>query len=590
MRRMLAPHSITRTFMTYLIFLSVLPLVIVGWTSYQTSRRTLEEESRQYTRELVTNQKEYLDLQIDQIESLLANISGVEEIRDTLESEDPQKNTYTELVTQARIGYILNGYSNLEGLVSIDIFTVNYVHYHVGDTLNVENIRQDVRNALFAKALDDDSFVVWAGIEDNVNANSTHKKVVTAIKTLNHINHATLQQEPIALFLVNYSAEDLHTHFSKTNLGEGAYLLVLDGENRYIYHPDPAQLGQTAPDELTSHLTDSSGSVTTSIAGESMAVNYTHSDRTDWAVISLVPLDTLAAKTAPIGRTTTLVLVASFSVVLVTALFFNQNIVAPIQEITARFQQLQEDKPGSQAHLPVRGNDEIAELMRWFNTFMDSLAEKREAEAQIQASLQEKDVLLKEIHHRVKNNLQIISSLLNLQMEEVEDPDIQHIFQDSKNRVRSMALIHEKLYQSQNLARIDFAGYVRNLSDYLLRTYRAAHVRLTVEADEVYFGVDTAVPCSLILNELISNAIKHAFPNGRSGQITIELRTLPNEIIHLSVRDDGIGLDSYVQSQSPSSLGLQLVRTLVNQLHGKIELVSQNGQSGTEFQIIFPTL
>ncbi len=591
MRQLFRAHSITRTFMTYLIFLSVLPLGIVGITAYQTARSLLEDEANQYTRELVINQGDYLDLQLEQIESLLANISGVEEIRDSLENEAAQTDTFTSLATQARIGYILNGYSNLEGLVSIDIFTVHDAHYHVGETLNVENIRTEVQDALFAKGLASDAFVTWTGVEDNVNANSTREKVVTAVKVLYRMNQQTLQQEPLALFLVNYSIELLYDHFHGIHLGEGAYLMVIDGENRYIYHPDPAMLGKTAPDSLTSQLTEDTGKLTTTVADETVSVNYTRSAKSDWVVLSLVPLRTLTAKTAPIGRATIFIFFLSLGVALIPALLFNRDVVGPIQEITMRFQQLQQENASKQEHLPVKGKGEVAELTQWFNAFLDSLAARQEAEAQIQASLQEKDVLLKEIHHRVKNNLQIVSSLLNLETEGKADPQMQHVFQDSRNRVRSMALIHEKLYQSQNLARIDFGEYVRNLSTYLLRTYhaKAGQVRLEVVADAVYLGVDTAVPCGLILNELISNAIQHAFPDLRAGQITIELRALPHETVRLRVSDDGIGFPVAQYTENQTSLGLQLVKTLANQLNGKVELVDNNSQTGTTFQITFQT-
>lgn len=591
MRQLFRPHSITYTFMTYLLFLSVLPLTVVGVTAYQTARNLLQEEANQYTRELIINEGRYLDLQLEQVESLLANISGVEEIRESLKNETPQTDTFTSLATQARIGYILNGYSNLDGLVSIDIFTVHDAHYHVGDTLNVENIRTDVRDALFAKGLTSDAFITWTGVEENVNANSTHKKVVTAVKILYHMNPETLQQEPQALFLINYSIEMLHQHFSDIQLGEGAYLLVLDSENRYIYHPDPTRLGTTAAPELTAQLAADTGAFFAVVDDEEMNINYTHSAKSSWIVMSLVPRRTLIAKTAPIGQATALVFLLSLGIIIVSALFFNRNVVAPIQQITARFQQLQHGDSESQAHLPVRGKDELAELTRWFNAFLDSLAARREAELQIQTSLREKDVLLKEIHHRVKNNLQIVSSLFNLELSNQSDPQMQHVFLDSQNRVRSMALIHEKLYQSQNLARIDFAEYARHLAAYLLRAYHVMsnRIELHIVAEAVYLGVDTAVPCGLILNELISNAIQHAFPDQRTGKITVELYALPHNTLSLRVSDDGIGLSAKQYAQNHRSLGLQLVNTLVNQLHGTLELAVQSGEPGTTFYIIFQT-
>jgi two-component sensor histidine kinase len=214
------------------------------------------------------------------------------------------------------------------------------------------------------------------------------------------------------------------------------------------------------------------------------------------------------------------------------------------------------------------------------------VAERKRAEDQIKISLREKEVLLQEIHHRVKNNLQVVSSLLNLQAGYIEDPQALEIFKESQHRVRSMALIHEKLYRSEGLARIDFAEYIRDLSAYLLRSQNAhgRGIGLNIEADDVFLAIDKAVPCGLILNELVSNSLKHAFPNGQTGEIRIELRTDQKQQLILKVGDSGIGFPEDIDFCNTTSLGLQLVNTLVNQLDGTIELSRNNG---TEFKIRF---
>jgi PAS domain S-box-containing protein len=221
-----------------------------------------------------------------------------------------------------------------------------------------------------------------------------------------------------------------------------------------------------------------------------------------------------------------------------------------------------------------------------FFTLVQDLTERKQAEEQIKASLEEKVVLLKEIHHRVKNNLQVISSLLYLQNAKTKSSRVRDILQDSQNRVKSMALIHEKLYQAKDLAHVDLAEYVRNLTGYLGRLYtaQASNVQLKVKVDNVFLGIDTAMPCGLIINELVSNSFKHAFPNSRSGQIAVELQADQERDFVLYVRDNGVGFPTSVDFRSTSSLGLQLVNTLVRQLNGSIEL-HRNG--GVEFMIRF---
>jgi PAS domain S-box-containing protein len=226
------------------------------------------------------------------------------------------------------------------------------------------------------------------------------------------------------------------------------------------------------------------------------------------------------------------------------------------------------------------------ENARLYEQAQQEITERKRAEEQIKTSLKEKEVLLKEIHHRVKNNLQAIASLLYLQSKKIQSQEALEVFQDSQNRVRSMALVHERLYQSQDLARVDFAEYVRSLANYLFRSY-GVHwnvITLRMNVDNASMGIDTAVPCGLILNELVSNCLKHAFPGGREGEIHIELRSDHEGQFTLMVRDDGVGVPKDLDFQNTKSLGLQLVNTLVDQLEGTIEL---DTSGGTAFEITF---
>lgn len=200
--------------------------------------------------------------------------------------------------------------------------------------------------------------------------------------------------------------------------------------------------------------------------------------------------------------------------------------------------------------------------------------------------LAEKDVLLKEIHHRVKNNLQVISSLLNLQSNLIEDPGMRQVFAESRHRVRSMALIHEKLYQSDDLSRIDFEDYIRSLTSSLQTSFggRSA-VRIAVDVEAIKLSVDSAVPCGLIVNELVTNCFKYAFTDGRAGEIRIGLKRSEPARLSLTVSDNGVGFPKGVDFRNTESLGMQIVTTLADQLDGTISL--QNG-AGTTFEIKFP--
>ena len=216
----------------------------------------------------------------------------------------------------------------------------------------------------------------------------------------------------------------------------------------------------------------------------------------------------------------------------------------------------------------------------------EDISEKKLSDERIRNSLKEKEVLLKEIHHRVKNNLQIISSLLNLQSGYTQNKDDTERFRESQNRVRSMALIHEKLYQSQDLARVDINEYVESLSAMLFRSYgtNSGDVKLELRIDPVQLNIDIAVPVGLLLNELVSNSLKHAFPDSRPGTITVEFRSHPKTGFNLSFHDDGVGFPEKFDLDKSTSLGLRLVKILTSQIGGTLTL-RRNG--GTEFSVRF---
>jgi len=213
---------------------------------------------------------------------------------------------------------------------------------------------------------------------------------------------------------------------------------------------------------------------------------------------------------------------------------------------------------------------------------------RKKAQEQINASLKEKEILLKEVNHRVKNNLQVISSLLNLQSKGIKDSADAEIFKECRNRVKSMVFIHEKLYKSKDFAHIDFSDYVRTLTNSLFHSYGVAaeSLELLISVDDnISLGVDRAIPCGLIINELVSNSLKYAFSSGGSGRITIRVAYSGGEYL-LEVADNGRGFPAEVDFRNTQSLGMQLVITLVDQLNGSVVLDSLGG-TGTKFTIRF---
>jgi PAS domain S-box-containing protein len=216
----------------------------------------------------------------------------------------------------------------------------------------------------------------------------------------------------------------------------------------------------------------------------------------------------------------------------------------------------------------------------------ENITDRKKAEEEIKASLNEKEVLLQEIHHRVKNNMQVISSLMNLQQIHIKDKDSIEMLAETQNRIRSMALIHEKLYKSADLSKINFIKYIEDLSQSLFEFYEVDSTQISLEIDgkDVFLDIDTSVPCGLIINELVSNSLKHAFPDDRKGNVQITLHPINNEVFELAISDNGIGTREGLDIKNTKSLGLKLVDVLVRQINGNIKC---NRTRGTEFIIKF---
>lgn len=239
------------------------------------------------------------------------------------------------------------------------------------------------------------------------------------------------------------------------------------------------------------------------------------------------------------------------------------------------------------ANKPGGFNENDARLAGSFAELAAISLSNSAARETIEKSLREKDILLKEVHHRVKNNFQTILSLLNLQTKNIKDKDDLLLYRDTQSRIRSMSLIHEKLYQSESLAKVDFREYISELSSEISKNHfsSAGRILININADEIYLDINRAIPCSLIINELLTNSHKYAFPEGVAGEINIDFQKQEDGNCILSYRDNGTGLPDDFDIGKADSLGLQLVNALTGQLGGRLRV--ENG-NGVGFVITFP--
>ncbi|MGH2340935.1 bifunctional diguanylate cyclase/phosphodiesterase [Segnochrobactraceae bacterium EtOH-i3] len=378
--------NIGRKFLAYLLILSVLPLGLLGFVSYQTARTIVTDQITRFSHELLSLQVDYLGLETAQIEALLTNIAGVQAIVNTLTNEPSAGDDYSRLVTQARIGYILNSFLTMRGVVAIDIFTAAGNHYHVGDTLAVSGPDPERRRILFAEAVQAGNRPQWLGVIDSLNNAVSGGKVVAVAKRLWKLNRATLAEETVALIIVSYATEELYDHFSKAYIGDGGSLMVVDAKGNLVFSPNREEIGTPAPVSIRTGLDAGLDRFSARVGTVPVLVNAIRAPDTEWTVLTAVPIATLDAPANTIALTVTAALAVCLLLVAGAGYAYSRGVVVPIRHITERFKAFQAGGDGPMRPLPVVGRDEIAELTRWFNTFLETAKRQRDSETALRES------------------------------------------------------------------------------------------------------------------------------------------------------------------------------------------------------------
>ncbi len=616
----------TSQLIVFLLSVSVLPLLVLGLTSYKTSHSVIQEVVSNYTLTLMTDQEDYLELILEAVESLIANISGIEDIKQVLDDKAAPRDNYTKLATHAKIGYILNGYINLKGLVSIDIFTLGGSHYHVGDTLNVKNVNQAAISRLWVEAMQSSEGVVWTGIEDNININSAHKKVITVASIIKTVDAELLEERPVALLLVNYGVDSLYSHFSQLNLGAGAYMAIIDAQHRLIFHPDKRYLGLQVSPALWQHLGAEKGSFVTQIDGQEMFVTYDRSDISDWILLSFVPFKNLTASADAIKSTMIGVLLSCFLFISLAAIVVSRTMVAPINRITDFFKQIEAGVFDAKVRLASNRTDEIGELIQWFNTFLDSLEAKQQAEEALihakeaaETANQAKSEFLANISHELRTPLNGILGYAQILKRDQSLTAFQkealNVIQQSGDHL--LTLIEDILDLSKiEAGRMELQPRAFHLPTFLKNIVDTFHLRAKQKGIWFNQELHSRLPVNVwgdekrlrqVLINLLSNAVKFTDQGGVTFKVgyfpcptgLANTETGENHKIQFQVKDTGIGMPLAVKKkifepffstkpvgQGPG-LGLSVVQGIVESHQGSIHVTTAPGK-GSKFEIHLP--
>ena len=603
----------------YFSLASILPLLVLGFLSDYVSRSVIEQMAIYSNQALVNAQRDYLDVLFQEIESLIINISGVDEIKSAIDDSLNSPSEYTRLATHARIGYILSGYSGVKGLVSLDIFTPGGAHYHVGDTLNVQDINKPLLAEMTRTVTASDRLVTWLGVEDNINSNSAYAKVITASRLIQLVDPVTFKANPGALLLVNYSVDSLYDHFSSLNNGPGAYFMVVDGNNQIVYHPDHANIGQKISPALIEKI--NSGLDVIDLNGQTLLIRHAQSNVNGWMVVSLVPYKNLTASADAIRLVSLGTLGVSLIFILIMFWIVSRDIVRPLSLITESFKKIQNGTFDWQLRLDENRIDEIGEMMRWFNIFIGSTEAKNQAELELvkakeaaETANRAKSDFLAVMSHEIRTPMNGVLGLTYLALQ----TDLNDQQRDYLNHIQSsgealLGIINDILdFSKIEAGKLDIEVIEFDLDETLQSLANLLSFRALEKNLELVFNSASDVPRLLIgdpgrLRQILLNLVGNALKYTNAGHVTLKVavqRIDPHQaVLGFSVEDTGIGMtpeqmsglfQSFTQADSSISrkyggtgLGLAISQRLANLMGGEIRAESQFGR-GSTFSLSLP--
>jgi len=357
-------------FITFLIIIGIVPLLFFGLISLISTRGVLIHEAIKSQEENIMQGTLYIDLVMEDVESLIANLSGIDELNKALNSK-PSESSYDKLLTQAKLGYILSGYISLKGLVSIDLFIQNGAHYHVGETLSASNINNNLVEKLFSETDKSEGAVYWSGIEENINLDSEYSNVITAAKTLKAKNSADKSENMKGLLVISYDPAVFDKGFRSAN-DNGGYSIILDAKNRIVYHPNIQFIGKTISDDISTQIEErEKGFFTQIIDGENMLTVFDRTQKGNWKIAKLIPQASILSKITLMSIAFIALLACSIlAIVFVGMIAFRQ--IVQLNKITDTFRLLQSGDFKNVKKLTISNENEIGELGKLFNSFIDA--------------------------------------------------------------------------------------------------------------------------------------------------------------------------------------------------------------------------
>lgn len=598
--------TITQRLFIYVLLACVIPLGFFGRMSYVKSKSIIENEINKSSINLMEEKQRHLGVIMQEVEGLIANLSSIEEIKDVLANTKNEITDFERLATQAKIGYLLSSYTNLKGLISIDIYSLKGEHYHVGDTLDVQEINLQAMENLNNEALNSEKSVLWEGIEDNINLRSKNRKVIVISKVLKTIDPNSFTEKQSGLLLINYDIEVLYNHFTSTY--KDTEYMILDRKNRIVYHPDMSKIGDQQSGELLKHMNGNSGSFITTVEGETKQVLWDKSNKNSWAILVLISEKSILAKVQDIRRNNISFLLLSFGLVFVFGLLISRRIVMPIKKITHSFQEIQQGTMNFETRLEATSNDEIGELSKWFNEFIQGLELKRKTELELveakeaaEAANIAKGQFLANMSHEIRTPMNgIVGYLELLSMMPMEREQASYLAEVKASTDALLLLINEILdYSKIEAGMMLFEHIPFNLHSLLEEAVSLFYPKAHGKGIELVSYIETGVPREVQgdpgrLRQVLMNIIGNAVKFTDKGEVAVKIRLLKESqekaLLQFEIKDTGIGISEenkrklfqvFMQADASTTrkyegtgLGLAISKKLLEHIGGNIEVVS----------------
>lgn len=371
--------NLTKKLVISLLITSVLPLLMFGILTINRTNSILQKEITKFNNDLLLEKQNNVKLLMKNAESIITSISGIDDLKKILSDTNNYNSNYHRLAAQAEIGYILNEYSNLEGLVAMDILSSNGMHYHVGETLNDQSIRERVKYKLFDRALQAKGAVVWNGLEENINKNSKYDKVITLAKAINTIDLSNLEEKNLGIIVISYDVKTFNKILTDNVTSDATYILI-DTDNRIISDPKYEEIHSNIDISTIRENIKKVDSFNQKIKEEIIIRAYSKFDKNSWIIVGSIPKLVLEEKTLVIRNTIHALLAVSVLLTILMVSIVSRKYLSPIKKITQCFAELNRGTMDLNTRLNVESEDEIGQLTRWFNTFLENLQLKKVSE------------------------------------------------------------------------------------------------------------------------------------------------------------------------------------------------------------------